>query len=209
MGCDIWLYAEGFLPIGAGDAKKWINIDHWRRQDGGPMFRISGIQGFDYCDLIQHNRDYQLFYLLAGVRGFDDEKSYPPISPPKGLPEQMDELVREATEADSELAEGDFHNASYLTLRDLKDSGYGAPMRIRGWVDPTEFRDCQEWMESGQECQVHYVDEKDEDIPEGRELREWTGYLNLTHMMQRLEALAAERGIADDREARIVFWFVG
>lgn len=128
MGCDIQLFCEGFLSCTNGK-KQWININHWYRQDGWAEYMVNDNEGFDYDNLINNNRDYGLFYLLAGVRGIEDEESYPPISKAKGLPEQMDSFIKkyykDFYDIDLETETIDSHHHSYLTLKELKESGYG------------------------------------------------------------------------------------
>ena len=117
MGCDIWLFCEGFLSNWHDKQKKWINIDYWYRQDGWAQYQIDESGGFGYTNLINHSRDYGLFYLLAGVRGEDEEESYPPISKPKGLPEQMDLLIVKNYKY---LLDTDAHGISYLNIKGTK-----------------------------------------------------------------------------------------
>lgn len=210
MGCDIHLFTEGFLKKYPNQEKVWINIDQWYRQDGLAEIMLTENEGFDYTDLIGGNRDYGLFYLLAGVRGREEEKSYPPIAHPKGLPKQMDALIRKFATEYTEQENIDFHDASYLTLKELKDSGYGSIMRLRGWVYEDEYREAMEKIGEGQKYQLGFVDVKRQDrVVQGMMLKEWNGYLNLnlTYMIERMEEMKKEQRIDNDEEIRIVFWF--
>ncbi|URZ05473.1 hypothetical protein [Clostridium felsineum] len=215
MGCDISLFAEGFISKYPNEDKKWINIDHWYREDEWADIMVSEYKGFNYTDLIDGNRDYGLFYLLAGVRGSEDEKSYPPIAKTKGLPKQMDTLIKKyildgIILEDLEGQNGEFHDASYLTLKELKDSDYARIKRLKGWVIEEEYIEAIEILNKGEQWQLSYVDIKCEDIfHEGMILKEWDGYINmnLIHMIERMEQLKKERHIEKDEEIRIVFWF--
>jgi len=91
MGCDIHAMVE---------RKGSPESTHWWVNRGDPEI----------------GRNYQLFSILAGVRG-----SYRPISEPRGLPEDKREECSDAFKA--WLAEwgGDAHDASWVTLRELKD----------------------------------------------------------------------------------------
>ena len=207
MGCDIWLFCEGFLSNWPDRQKKWINIDYWYRQDGWAEYRINESGGFGYTNLINNNRDYGLFYLLAGVRGDDDEESYPPIAKAKGLPEQMDSLIVKNYKY---ILDTDAHNISYLTLKELKDSGYGAIMPLRGWVYEDEYDEAMSAYQNGEKYQLPYVDIKCKNIDhEHMVVREWDGYLNLnlTYMIENMKKLKKERNIDLDDEIRAVFWF--
>ena len=210
MGCDIHLFAEGLLRKYPNQEKMWINIDHWYRENGWAEIMLTENEGFNYTDLIDGSRDYGIFYLLAGVRGNEKWKSYPPIANPKGLPEQMDSFIRKFTTEYTEQENSDFHDASYLTLRELKDSGYGSIMRLQGWVYEDEHRKAVKQIGDGQKYQLGFVDVKCQDqVEQGRVLKEWNGYLNLnlTYMIERMEELRKERRIDNDDEIRIVFWF--
>jgi len=204
MGCDITLFCEGYIK------EKWINIDRWYRKDDWAEIMVTDTEGFDYVDLIDGNRDYGLFYLLAGVRGSEAYNSYPPISPPKGLPEERDGLLKKEYNYDNLPDNANFHHASYLTLRELKESGYGGLMRLKGWVDPDEFEYARSKVQRGEKHQSHFVDVKEDEYRrEGKVYKEWDGYinLNLTYMIEKMEQLKKERQIVSDDEVRIVFWF--
>lgn len=221
MGCDIHLFCEGYLKGRFDKEKKWINIDHWYRQDGWPEYVITEYQGFNYTNLIDGRRDYGLFYLLAGVRGTDEERSYPPIAQAKGLPEQMDSLIKKYYEdfygyhmdtiPKTEKENIDVHHASYLTLRELKDSGYGKIMPLKGWVHKDKLDEALTAIQNGRKYQTNFIDTKCQNpaFRKGMILREWDGYinLNLTDMIGKMERLKEERNIEYDDEIRIVFWF--
>ena len=91
MGCDIHLFAEGYTADVRGKTlwnretgnRRWKNIEHWYRDDVWADLRIQGDGGFSRRDLIDGHRDYGLFYLLAGVRGEEEESSWPPIAKPR------------------------------------------------------------------------------------------------------------------------------
>lgn len=213
MGCDIQLFCEGYIKQLSGE-HQWINIDHWFRTDGWAEFMINDEQGFDYVDLIEGRRDYGLFYLLAGVRGIDEENSYLPIAKAKGIPPQMDSLIRnyyrEFYEIDFTEESIDCHHISYLSLKELKDSGYGEIMRLKGWVDESDYNLAMELHRKGQKFQLDFEDIKELNTDHsGLVLKEWDGYinLNLTYMIERMEALKKERRIISDEDIRIVFWF--
>ncbi|NGZ76885.1 hypothetical protein [Saccharibacillus alkalitolerans] len=204
MGCDIALYCEGRLD------GKWINIDRWYRRSGWPEIKVMKGEGFSLVDLIDGARDYGLFYLLAGVRGSDETSSYPPIAPPRGLPDEWDALLAEEYDFRDMPDNVNVHHVSHLTLRELKESGYGEPMPLRGWVDEAEYEEMIRRTAAGRKYQLGFWDVKAGNFESrGCVLREWNGYLNLnlTSMIEKMERLKKERRIASDDEVRIVFWF--
>lgn len=204
MGCDITLFCEGYIQ------GKWINIDHWYRKDGWAEIMIADNVGFDYMDLINGSRDYGLFYLLAGVRGDEKYTSYPPIAAPKGLPKDRDALLKKEYDYDDLPDHVMFHHPSYITLQELKESGYGELMRLQGWVDIEDFEYAEQKLRQGEKYQLHFMDVKEDAYRrEGKVYKEWDGYLNLnlTYMIEKMEKLKKERQIEKDDEVRIVFWF--
>jgi hypothetical protein len=175
---------------------------------------ITENQGFDYKNLIEGHRDYGLFFLLAGVRGNDNTESYPPISLAKGLPTEMDDLIKKYYEnyytLNFEHENLDCHHASYLTLNELKNSGYGDIMRLHGWVQEDEYNNAVNLMNIGKRYQLNFEDVNcNEDEHQGLVLKEWDGYinLNLTYMIEKMEQLMNERSIESLEDIRIVFWF--
>ncbi len=214
MGCDIQLFTEGLLKTYVTGEKQWINIDRWYRKDGWAEYMITENEGFHYTDLIDGHRDYGLFYLLAGVRGNDNENSYLPIAKAKGVPEQMDLLIKNHYKKyfniNIEQESIDCHHASYLTLKELKDSGYGGIMRLKGWVKQDEYNKAMCLLEKEEKYQLWFRDIKDQNSSKhGLVLKDWNGYLNLnlTAMIEGMEKLETERKIENDEEIRVVFGF--
>ncbi len=204
MGCDIHLYCEGRIN------GKWINIDRWYRQTGWPEIAVAGKEGFAPVDLLDGARDYGLFYLLAGVRGSEEYNSYPPIAAPRGLPDEWDALLAEEYDFRDMPDNVNVHHVSHLTLKDLKESPYGKPMPLRGWVEEAEHEQMTRRMAAGEKVQLSFWDVKTGNGEErGRVLREWHGYINLTliSLIEQMEQLKKERRIGSDEEVRIVFWF--
>lgn len=168
MGCDIHLFAEGYTADVRDNAlwnrepgnRRWKNIEHWYRDDVWADLRIQGDGGFSRRDLIDGHRDYGLFYLLAGVRGEEEESSWPPIAKPRGLPEQMDDLVFRYETDEMEIGSIDCHDLSWLTLRELKESGYGGRMPLKGWVREEDYEKMLEFDAAGKPYQLAFIDER-------------------------------------------------
>ena len=113
MGCDIHLYTE--IKRHVNDTDMWVNADHWSIN---PYYK--------YCDeedkkwekelevvSIYQGRNYELFDILAGVRGYGHDK----ISVPKGLPVDVCDVVK----AESDRWGSDGHSHSYFTLKEMID----------------------------------------------------------------------------------------
>ena len=71
-----------------------------------------------YCDKPYSGRNYDLFYVLAGVRG---DKLGQIIHPPKGIPDDATQEIREPYEEWG----SDAHSASYYYLSELLECDYG------------------------------------------------------------------------------------
>ena len=106
MGCDIHLWAEGkrngrWEPIG-----RMTYVGYW---DGEEEKTRIGVSDFDI------GRNYYLFSIMAGVRGYGDVK---PIAERRGLPEDCCKLIVDASE-DYGI---DGHSPSFLYLKELQDN---------------------------------------------------------------------------------------
>ena len=95
MGCDIHL----FLEYKAGDGP-WTQDKLHKLDESDPEFsRVHELPDV---------RNYELFSVLAGVRGDGAE--------PKGLPEDCSDMIKHA----SDLWDSDGHSHSYTSLSDFK-----------------------------------------------------------------------------------------
>jgi hypothetical protein len=97
MGCDIHSYAE----------KKTDN--RWKM--------IPDLNPFDW-------RSYGMYGFLANVRNYS---AVPPISEPRGLPDDASEDVKDK----KEYWDTDAHSASWLSLTELLGFDYDAPLEDR------------------------------------------------------------------------------
>src|SRR5262249_51238283 len=98
-------------------------------------------QGWELCEGLEfyrgEERNYALFAILAGVKrltnaGFDS------ISPPRGLPPDLSPgLGGRADFTDG----GFYHNASWLTLKELQEFPWHEKQRaFTGWVDAEQYQ---------------------------------------------------------------------
>lgn len=133
MGADIHLFTEVKKRI--NDKEMWVNSDLWEID---PYYRYGDDEDKEYNrELKVHSlfrgRDYELFGILANVRGVGNDV----ISMPKGLPEDVSDVVKD--ESDSWGSDG--HSHSYLTLRELVEYYEKHPkIKYDGYVSPESAR---------------------------------------------------------------------
>lgn len=111
MGCDIHLFTERKRSI--NNEQKWVNADNWKLN---PYYEENNEDGENKYELnsAYSHRNYALFSILADVRNDSENK---PISEPKGLPEDISEVVK----AESDKWDSDGHSHSYFTMKELYD----------------------------------------------------------------------------------------
>lgn len=202
MGADIHLFTE--VKRNINKVERWVNSDYW---EINPYYRYGDEEDKKHESQLNHvsiyrGRNYELFGILADVRGVGN----PVISEPKGLPEDVSDVVKE--ESDRWGIDG--HSHSYLTLRELVEyleknpkvryDGYVSqesakkldelgitPDSWAGGVNPAMNWVYREWEEDS--CVKYLVDkvrEKYQDVF-------WTRPENQTP--------------EDEEKIRIVFWF--
>src|SRR5689334_7537807 len=98
MGCDIHTYREKFID------GKWVTADPWEADE---YEDVDGRKAVPYKKAAFHDRNYNLFGLLAGVRN-----ELPQSLAPRGMPWDASEEVRKACED----WDSDGHSHSYLYL---------------------------------------------------------------------------------------------
>ena len=104
----------------------------------------------------------------------------------------------------------DCHSASYLTLAEIKKSGYAEEIELEGWVKEDDFEGMIEKVRKREYTFPEFVDVKMPiDFREGLVYRKWKGYLNtcLLDLVEKLEQYKLEHDIISDYAIRIVFWF--
>lgn len=198
MGCDIHVFLEKKKTI--NNEEKWVNIDYWQQNpyyDGVDEYE----REYDHVP-VYRGRNYELFNILAGVRGSGDGM----ICEPKGLPKD----VSETTKKESDRWDGDGHSHSHFTLFELKefleqnptttyggmvspkdaeklDKGEGTPNSWAGWVHESLGWVEREWDEPSPLIRI--VDNVNERFKE-----EFYIYDD-------------ERNPEKEKSIRIVFWF--
>ena len=136
MGCDIHLYVERKKVID----DEWASVDEW-----GPDEDYPECLTVDWRNHFYRDRNYRLFAILADVRngygfaGCDTGERLIPIAEPRGLPEDVSDLVR----AESDYLGGDGHSHSWLTLAELLTYDWTQTATLRGWINGPA---CADWM---------------------------------------------------------------
>lgn len=122
-----------------------------------------------YVRQFWRDRNYDVFAILADVRngvgfaGIDTGDGFVPISEPRGLPDDLSDVLRKERDRypsyDDEEGDGDDwmerwrrdpdlgeHSLSWLTVREILDYDWDRTTKKRGWVDPWNF---ELWRRNG------------------------------------------------------------
>lgn len=171
MGCDIHSFAEvrkdGKWDV-AGDVfplDDWY-VEHYKRTHSHEPFR---------------DRNYSVFAFIAGVRNYSDVQ---PLAAPKGKPDDLSTIVEDAVEN----RDADGHSHSWLTLAELLNVDYDAPIedrRITVQTGPNSFNGGATAKPGGGTSTT---------------LREFLSQRFFDH----LDVL---KTLGDPEDVRVVFWF--
>lgn len=127
MGCDIHFFVERR----AGGT--WLTCDKWTKDEDG--------QRVEYKDAFYHDRNYDLFAILANVRnglGFAGVKTgegFNPIAPARGIPADASPEYRSAVESYG----SDGHSHSWLTVTEIQTFDWTQTTTKQGVVSPREW----------------------------------------------------------------------
>lgn len=126
MGCDIHICTEARNRDPC--KSRWLNVDRYKldeyEQEKGNRVYVP----VEICD----GRNYTMFAMLADVR---NSYGIIPISQPRGIPEDANEVTLER----SERYGIDGHSHSYLTLKELKEyNAKKSPVTYTGYVSPDD-----------------------------------------------------------------------
>lgn len=201
MGCDIHMYVE-YKRKNREKQDIWIHGDYFKPNpyyDG----KDKDESKFERMELYG-SRNYSLFSTLAGVR--DYTHSMIPVSEPKGLPKDICQYIKESY---GDWAQ-DAHNASWLTLKELKDYQQSKPIiKYTGLLSPIQLKEFDEkGVLPNSWCQGTNM--------EGFERRNWEEENNtliplIDLMTKRVHELIEygweEYNPENDEKIRIVFWF--
>lgn len=232
MGCDIHLYVEKRnVTTRQWEAVKGVNepeieetlgiienckargssTDYWER-------RLEELRT-GTTDFIWEGRHYLLFEVLAGVRAGHEIL---PISPPKGLPEDISPEANESTNGWG----CDGHSHSYLSVSELKAYNWDQMITREGWVNVYQFKEFMENGEPSAWCGgvsgggTRHISNREmkEGIKNGFMFGDPQDYFTLIHWNKPLrKALGTfcswslpklnEMAGDDPESVRIVFWF--
>jgi hypothetical protein len=142
MGTDIHFYVEKKVNGKWVTADRWIDEEDW---DGDNKIKFKRVR---YEDSFYHDRNYDLFAILADVRngygfaGCVTGRGFTPISPPKGLPKDVSKEVQ----SESDRWNGDGHSHSWFTIAELDKYKWDQETIHSGVVNYIDFLT---WKEKG------------------------------------------------------------
>lgn len=138
MGTDIHLYVEHRVDGAWASADKWT-LNEYADEPGALVV--------DWNNRFYHERNYDLFAMLAGVRngrgfgGCDTGDGFIPISEARGLPYDLSPQLHACVD------EGTVdHTPSWLTVADLMAYDWTQKTKKRGWVGIGEWA---QWRDYG------------------------------------------------------------
>lgn len=153
MGCDIHLFVEKRNSLsGKWEAIKGVNepeveeaksfISRYKARGESSDYWESRLEELQAgtTDFIWEGRHYLLFEVLAGVRANHD---LAPVSPPKGIPEDVSPEGRSL----AEYWGINGHSHSWLTAGELNAYDWDQVITREGWVNVNQFK---EFMEKGE-----------------------------------------------------------
>jgi len=132
MGCDIHLYVEKKNELGV-----WESVEEFKTEeyDDEVHYYVERKNSF------YNGRNYNLFAILADVRngrGFAGVKTgegFNPISEPKGIPEDVSEMVEKL----ARQWDCDRHSHSYFTVEELLAYDWTQTTTLWGVVSAREY----------------------------------------------------------------------
>ncbi len=198
MGCDIHVFLEKKTSV--NNESKWVNIDYWQLNpyhDGVDKYE----KEYDHVP-VYRGRNYELFNILAGVRGSGDGI----IDEPRGLPE--DASITTKKESDGWGSDG--HSHSYFTLFELREFLENNPTTMYGGMVKPEDAEKIDKGEGTPNSWAGWVSDES-----GWVHREWNEPSPLNGIVDNIvERFKDEFYIYDDKRypekeksIRIVFWF--
>jgi hypothetical protein len=195
MGADIHLFSEKKRSINGED--KWVNTDYWSIN---PYFGEDDSEVELELVSLYNNRNYELFNILAGVRG-----NGPSISQPRGLPDDVSSIVKK----ESDRWDGDGHSHSYFTLEELKNYFKNNSYKFHnGFLNKRQIEELDE----DNHTPYNWVEWSEPDL----EYREWKEISPLKIVIDKVdERMRKEFWVREgdedtselDKKFRIVFWF--
>ncbi|MDG3006431.1 hypothetical protein [Paludisphaera mucosa] len=140
MGCDIHFYVENKVN---GD---WQSADRWEPSEASGH-EVEPASSIHYKKRFYSDRNYSLFAILADVRngrgfaGCDTGNGFVPIDDPRGLPDDVSDMVKAA----SDCWDGDGHSHSWFTVAELLEYDWTQTTKHRGYVSAAQFYEWNRW----------------------------------------------------------------
>jgi hypothetical protein len=205
MGCDVHWMCERIETHWKTKEEKWVNCDHFKlNRDYDPEDTDDRYfsKKYEVVPVANDRRNYDLFAVLADVRNYNGIIT--PISPPKGIPEDVSPVIRE----EIEYWDSDGHSHSYLTLKELKDYQKENFVKLhKGYLTDEQ---AKLFDELGEEPEIYHFN----NFYHARNYREWTAPdETLSDLIDSLEKRKREEFSYNnpdedvDEKIRIVFWF--
>jgi hypothetical protein len=218
MGCDIHCYAEKLIN------GEWKQITGFKSNYYDKNSSYFNDERYLNSPHPYDGRNYSLFAFLADVRNEFGFARIEPISPPRGLPEDLSkEILNEASGWKS-----DGHSYSWLLLNELISHDYNIVTTHQGWVTPKGFEEymkygapsgwCTTVSRGSVECisnneMQKYVEIGDKELYKNRDLytkiefklslyEQISSFINNT--IPNLKKRSEDK---DYNDIRIVFWF--
>jgi hypothetical protein len=187
MGCDIHLFVEKKI------SEKWECLNEIEDNEG--------TLSTSYKKEIYHERNYSLFALLAGVRNSAGVK---PISEPRGLPEDVSEIVKRI----SDQWNDDGHSHSYYTLKELLDFSADNLVKEQGYMPEERWIAFQESLKTptpDYDLRFPFAGWANSGL--GWEHHEWSVPAKEISSTFFVDVLNKLKQMGNPEEIRIVFWF--
>ena len=148
MGIDIYFYVE------RREGDRWVSCDEWV-----PGEDSLGLELQDTVDPFYHDRDYEVFAILADVYNVDGCN---PVARPKGVPDDMCPEVRQRYQ---HAVEFDCFAATWLSLAEILAFDWDQTVTRQGYAHGPAF---YEWVSGRRQQGLSPPDLLDEIRPGGK-----------------------------------------
>lgn len=198
MGTDIHLTVEHYNE----ESKRWDSLSFYKKKDDG---------GFEPVP-IYSGRDYELFGLLAGVRGGSSflGNRYGYLAKPRGVPNDMSVMAqKEWDDGVDEDGHRWYHTPTWYDFCELKNYSYllndfskAIDKRDKTIAKLQETIDELKGVEKDS-CDLFSYDGENEDD------EKWSGLKSLEFLVCSVEDLLYEYGIYNPKpgQVRLLMWF--
>lgn len=197
MGCDIHVFIEHYNE----ESKRWENLSLYKKKDDG---------GFETVP-VYDGRDYELFDLLAGVRGvshfFCNGLGY--LVEPRGLPNDMSVTTQKTWEYGvDEGGHTYWHTPTWYDYCELKTYSY----LLNDFDKVIKLKDNRIAELENKVCKLKGEDEEDDSLSwfdEFDDGEKWSVFKRLGSFVDDVMDVLWRYGIYNPKpnEVRLVMWF--